>query len=915
MQCRRNDAPPAAYSSRLAWGMVAAPLLAIFAPVLFQDRSFAFRDTAAFYYPLFQWIEQQWQAGTPPLWNPHVNYGTPVVGDASSSVFYPGKLLFALPVEFSWKFKLYVMGHAALAAATAYWAARQWGVSRAAAALAAIAYSCGGSVLFQYCNVVYLVGAAWLPLATTYAERAVARRSTCNAVALGVVLATMTLGGDPQMAYHVALATGGYALATVWLARRSAAEPSAAVASPGKLPSESTMSLWLNLVRVLAAAASVSFVLAAVQILPASEASARSDRAAYHAPRNIYEGIYTATTKPGGRALASQGLFQPRETETHAATIYGFSWAPWHLVEFVWPGASGEYFPQYRRWMMFHAQEPRMWSPSVYFGLLPVLLAVASLRLRKKSHVREQWLSWCAVLAILGSFGAFGAGWLLRQPLYGLGKFEWAAQLPGDPVGGVYWFCTTFLPGYAYFRYPAKLLTFAAWPLCLLAAQGLDRLRYHDLPRLRTGLFAVAALSAALLAALALSKDGFAALTASILPDTAYGPFDTEGAFRDLLRSLLHTLVLASLLGWILARQRGFLAKYRLPVLVAITAIEIGIANAPLIATAPSAIWRERPRLTEVLEHDAAHLQESPPPRVRPQPASEVTGWEATASPRRLEELAAADRHAMTMNHCLAGPIDAVESLTSLRLADYYWFRRYHQYDDAYWGNYWLMSAADKHADHGPWCRLPAPQFEQITRATLYRHRDPFPRAWIVHDVVALPPLISRDPYRLDARGAEVAGVDPASRSGGRRDFRRQAVVETNLPLEPQPESVAPGGAAHETCQILVSEPNRVVIDARLPSPGLLVLGDTYFPGWTAHSAAADGTPAQELSILRTNRCFRGVLLAAGQHRITFEYRPKALYVGAAISGAGWLLLLVFSLLSAFYARKRQATEARGKPA
>ena len=40
-----------------------------------------------------------------------------------------------------------------------------------AAALAAISYACGGNVLFLYSNVVYLVGAAWLPWGAAVLER------------------------------------------------------------------------------------------------------------------------------------------------------------------------------------------------------------------------------------------------------------------------------------------------------------------------------------------------------------------------------------------------------------------------------------------------------------------------------------------------------------------------------------------------------------------------------------------------------------------------------------------------------------------------------------------------------------------------------------------------------------------------
>jgi hypothetical protein len=882
------------FSKFFVWLLVIAPLLVIFAPVLLTDRSFAFRDTAVFYYPLLAWIEQQWQAGELPLWNPHVNYGTPLVGEASSSLFYPGKLILLLPMEFSWKFKLYVVGHALLAAIGAYWAARKFGTSREAAALAAISYACGGAVLFQYCNVVYLVGAAWLPLAFAATERMVAKRSLRAAVGLGIVLAMMTLGGDPQMAYHVALAAGGYAVVAWWMRRSTNSATDAQVSS--------------NRGRrfgLLGLAGGVAFVLAAVQIFPAAEASKLSDRAAYHAPRSVYEATRAISTKPDGPTLASQGLFQLPEPNTHAASIYEFSFAPWHLAEYVWPGCSGQYFPQYRRWMMYLPMEPRMWSPSVYLGLLPLLLAVASLRLRH-GDLHQQWLSWCAVLAILGSFGAFGVGWLLRQPLYGLEQYDLAEKLPGDQVGGVYWFLVTFLPGYAYFRFPAKLLTFAAWPLCLLAAMGLDRLRQHDMPRLRLVLLTLAGLSGVLLLILLLNYSSFDRLTQEIPSDSAYGPFDTEGAYRGLLRSLLHTLLLATLLSIVLARRAWLVFSTGVSVLVALTAIDLVVANAAMIATAPSRIWRERPVLADVLENDRAMRGEQDIPlRVRPPLEIESTdpnGWQATSSPHRIEQLAAADRHAMHTNHCLAGPIDAVDSLASQRLADYkYWFERFHKNEESYWGNYWLMPREVSLAGIPNWQAIESTELEQVAQVKVFRHRQPFPRAWIVHDVTVLPPLTSRDPHVLSARGAEIVEVREGTKVR-RRDFRREAVVEYDGKLSPRPMPVLDETAAKETCRIVASEPNRVVVEANLQAAGLLVLGDTYYPGWTAWREGTAESERTELPILRTNRCFRGVLLEAGPSRITFEYVPKLLYWGAAISGLGWGILAVLAGLNAVYA-------------
>ena len=49
--------------------LLLAPIVVIFAPVLFADRSFAFRDGSHFYHPLFQWIRLVFRAKTIVLAN------------------------------------------------------------------------------------------------------------------------------------------------------------------------------------------------------------------------------------------------------------------------------------------------------------------------------------------------------------------------------------------------------------------------------------------------------------------------------------------------------------------------------------------------------------------------------------------------------------------------------------------------------------------------------------------------------------------------------------------------------------------------------------------------------------------------------------------------------------------------------
>ena len=201
---------PASIAGLTAW---------VFADALFSGGMFAFRDAAHFYYPLFEFTRGEWGAGRVPLWNPYENLGMPLAANPAASVFYPGKLIFALPLAYGWAYRLYIIGHVLLAAGGAYVLARRWKASTLAAGVCALSYAFCGNVLVQHANVVFLVGAAWLPLGLLAADRMLVGRSLKAAVGFGVVLALMVTGGDPQMAYHAGLLAALYAL-ILWRHRR-----------------------------------------------------------------------------------------------------------------------------------------------------------------------------------------------------------------------------------------------------------------------------------------------------------------------------------------------------------------------------------------------------------------------------------------------------------------------------------------------------------------------------------------------------------------------------------------------------------------------------------------------------------------------------------------------------------------------
>ena len=63
-----------------------------------------------------------------------------------------------------------------------------------------------------------------------------------------------------------------------------------------------------------------------------------------------------------------------------------------------------------------------------------------------------------------------------------------------------------------------------------------------------------------------------------------------------------------------------------------------------------------------------------------------------------------------------------------------------------------------------------------------------------------------------------------------------------------------------------------------MPCAGLLVLSDTYFPGW---QATVNGEAGE---IHPTNIAFRGVVVGAGPTEVVFRYRPANFRAGIGVA-------------------------------
>lgn len=81
----------------------------------------------------------------------------------------------------------------------------------------------------------------------------------------------------------------------------------------------------------------------------------------------------------------------------------------------------------------------------------------------------------------------------------------------------------------------------------------------------------------------------------------------------------------------------------------------------------------------------------------------------------------------------------------------------------------------------------------------------------------------------------------------------------------------------------------RVLIEVKNnSSPGLLVLSDSYYPGWNAY------VNGKKSEVLRTNFIQKGVIVPKGNSKVLFEYQPLSFFQGFSITALSVILTLLF---------------------
>jgi hypothetical protein len=917
-------------SCTLALVCLVTLLLTCYGGVLLGGRQFGFRDTARFYYPLYHRVQQEWAAGRLPLWEPEENGGATLLGSPMAAVLYPGKIVFAL-VPYAWGMRLYVVAHEVLAFAAMLALTRSCGVSRTGAVIGGLCYAFGGTVLSNSFNVIYLVGAAWAPLGFRAADRWLRCGRRWGLIELTLVMVMQVLGGDPEAAYVTALCAFGYAVGLAGPRQALPRRPwhwalGIAFTLFGWAWVGPSVAPWVQ-GREGKSSQAILAAAWALLVMGFVASRQRDDRRRLGTMLvGLVGSCFLAIIVAAAQVLPAIDLIAASVRWAGANSIQHFdsSVVPYRVVECFWPNFFGTYTTGNHYWM-FLLPPIGLARPSplsLYFGVLPLVLACGAAGFRNGPPQRA-WMTVVALVSFCASLGAFA------------GPSAWSQGASGDSVGNdsLYGLLLTILPGLRLFRFPFKLLVFTSLALAVLAGMGWDRLASGVGRRRVVAGTTVLLMVTGLFWSIAWTQHDrlVAALAAAHPPSNpVFGPLDAPRAVDEMIRAVGQgTLVLlASLAIVVWSRRRPAWAWFALlPLVVA----DLTSANAGLVITVPQEDFDRVPAVLQAIEKAESDHHTPGPFRVHRLPSWVPTGWSEVASPRRLQDLLAWEIDTLQPRFGLLHGVNVLLADDSQTAREDFWrlfLPSSREVEDSsaaalgvapgqrilyyprstfdLWGaQYFILPSyaagwsapnrsyaaflvqteliyPDPAAMEGPDARKDRERWGTWRDVQVRRNMASFPRAWVVHSARLIRPL--------DGSNSAAANALLARLRSPVEDLKALAHIETD-----HSELLAgylPGTLPDPSESVIVRYPSssQVVLTLRLQRPGIVILAETYDPGWRL---AIDGEPAP---IFRANLLMRAAAVASGSHTLVYTYQPSSVRVGAALSLSGLLVLTGLAL-------------------
>lgn len=493
-------------------------------------------------------------------------------------------------------------------------------------------------------------------------------------------------------------------------------------------------------------------------------------------------------------------------------------YSPHTLLEFLTPAFFGTSSPTH------------VWASNEggYFGLLPALLALTWVLVQRREAVRSPYL-WI----FLASLGI----------IYRLPPLSWVMALP-----------------YLRTVYVNKFWASGVFAGAMLAAKGLDFLQTRAVPARSAGNQA---------AGLDRPSRGYFLVFCSLAAVSALTLFGARWYFRDFITALhlqsfengvLLCFGLFLVLAVVVLRLRPALA-------VAVVVIESFVYLGHYNVAAPAALLYPRPPLVDFLKRDPAPVRIMgngvlPANTATVFGLDDVRGYDAITPWPYFRYMTAIDSSFPDLYSRLKLDPGLIASDTLFKRDRF--LRPLEKWGEGYRdflrrGYYWneTLQRVERPALldllNVKYFLLPRgaslpPGIEDYRlaysgEADAYENPRAMPRAFVVGSWTAVG-----DPERA------LAAIRQA-------DFNPRALAI--LCCDAALAASASADAGYRAAEIIHYSPTEVV--ARASGPGVLVLADSYYPGWRAAG----------FRLYRADYLFRGVLLPPGMHDVRFFYRPS----------------------------------------
>jgi membrane protein YfhO len=785
------------------------------------------QDTVFWFFPAFKFISEQFKSGSLPLWTSYQYSGSPILSQWNSGVFDPINLIFLIATT-SHTLTLSLEISFAISLLSTFWFTRSLGFTRRASVISAAIYSLGGFAVARtlYPGLLHVVALA--PLVLYFVERIYQRGRWRDVAAGALIVAWQVFAAHAQPLIYSSLLASAYALFRMW---------NAECGMRNELNAEARVRNAELLVNGSSDKRNSSF---------------RIPHSAFHIhfiPPSAFRFLFQfALMFLSGADLAAVQLIPAWETARQSVRLewpYQLftlnSLHPISLLTSLFPFFQGSGKTIYH--LSFWGDYWHHNEAQIYLGLPAISLALAGGIYAWRS--RNRFLIFWSLVAVVGA-------------ILSLGKYS-------GPVARILY----YVPLISHFRSPNRHWMEVSLAVAVLAGYAIDRLlqeRAQELGRL-------VKITAVILLVLTGTVGGFLLwqrrLAESIirrLPDLERMP---EGFLRSAGAEFYIPVIFAvcgcmALILFVRARQRNY---WYWPLLVFLlidfnhyaafapinnpNRLEAIIGQAMPEALAAKQSRREPIRYHVMLNPEAGEFS---PLWFYGQEMA--TGYDPVLNDR-YKTFSGIDEAGRSFHLDLLQPGDQTLDLLNV----HYIFVSPSIFE----------TAASRSLNEGTrWRELhdrsPAEPYRGFR---IFENLNALPRAWLVNRIKV---AYDGDQHKL-IRG-QVA-------SNGERDFdpKTEALVdhETAARLDP---ALSAGETPLGKSAIRISERNesRILIEADVAKPSVLVLSEIFYPGWEAE---VDGKSAE---LLRVNYDLRGMALSAGKHMIEFKYRPRSLRIGSFVS-------------------------------